>query len=340
MRTSWKALACCAVALATLNWAVARAAQQTIKKGTETTTRDRTDDADRHATRDRADRDRDDRDNDQRFDKKTSNDVVRASEIRGMTVENADGKDLGKIDDLMLDMGEHGCVRYAALSFGGFLGMGDKLFAVPWSVLEFTHDDDGDCHIVFDVSEQKLKSAPGFDKHQWPDTANPRWADAVNHHYGVRDDEAAKGADRTAKRDTAKHDTAKHDHQMVLHRASQAMHMDVRNDHGDKLGKIEDIVLDMRLGKIRYVALSFGGFLGIGDKFFAVPWQAVAIDFDSDDNDYFLAFDASKKDLENASGFDKDHWPDFGDQKWMAENDKHFRDHKASAKARTRTRVE
>jgi len=320
-------MAGCAVALAVLNWAVARAAeQQTVKRETKTTTtnRDRADNHDRHATGDRDARDRDD----DRFDDKTSNDVLRASEISGMTVKNDDGKDLGKIDDLMLDMSEHGRVRYAALSFGGFLGMGDKLFAVPWSAIQFKHDDDDDeCYALFDVSEQKLKSAPGFDKNQWPDTANPRWADAVNRHYGVRTEDQA--TDRTAKHDN-----------MALHRASQAMKMEVRNNKGDDLGKIEDIVLDSRTGKIRYAALSFGGFLGIGDKFFAVPWQAVSVDFDSDDNDYFVAFDASKKQLDDAQGFDKDHWPDFGDQKWIAENDKHFRNHKASAKAKTRTRVE
>ena len=335
MKACWKTVAGCAVALSALSWAVARAADQTVKKETKTTTtaRERSDNSARdRAARDRNARDRNDRDKDNRFDEKTSNDVLRASEVKGMTVKNADGKDLGKIDDLMLDMGEHGQVRYAALSFGGFLGMGDKLFAVPWSVLQFKHDaDDNDSHVVFDVPEQKLKSAPGFDKHQWPDTANPRWSDAVNHHYGVRNDTAA--ADRATDR------TAKHNRDLVLHRASEAMHMEVRNNKGDKLGKIEDIVLDMRTGKIRYAALSFGGFLGIGDKFFAIPWQAVTVDFDSDDNDYFLAFDASKKELEDASGFDKDHWPDFGDQKWIAENDKHFRDHKASAKTRTKTRV-
>ncbi len=331
MKSCWKNVAGCAVALAVLNWAVARAAeQQTVRRETKTTTttRDRADQADRHVTRDRDARDRDDRDDDNRFDDKTSNDVLRASEITGMTVKNADGKDLGKIDDLMLDMSEHGCVRYAALSFGGFLGMGDKLFAVPWSAIQFKHDDDDDeCYALFDVSEQKLKSAPGFDKNQWPDMANPRWADAVNHHYAARNDEATKR-------------TAKNDHQMALHRASQAMGMEVRNDKGDDLGKIEDIVLDMRTGKIRYAALSFGGFLGIGDKFFAVPWQAVMVDYDADDDDYFVAFDATKKQLEDAHGFDKDHWPDFGDQKWIAENDRHFRDHKASAKSKTRTRVE
>lgn len=336
MKTCWKTVAGCAVALAALNWAVARADQETVKKETKTitTTRDRTDDRDRNTVRDRdvSNRKALDRDADNRFDDKTSNDVLRASEIKGMTVKNANGKDLGKIDDLMLDMGEHGRVRYAALSFGGFLGMGDKLFAVPWSVLEFKHNsDDNSSHVVFDVPEQKLKSAPGFDKHQWPNTANPRWADAVNHHYGVRnEDTAAAATDRATERD----------HATALHRASEAMHMDVRNEKGDKLGKIEDIVLDRRTGKIRYVALSFGGFLGIGDKFFAIPWQAVRVDFDSDDNEHFLAFDASKKDLENAPGFDKDHWPDFGDRKWVAENEKHFGDRKASAKAKTKTRVE
>ena len=80
----------------------------------------------------------------------------------------------------MLDV-RNGQIAYAVLSFGGFLGIGDKLFAVPWSAL--TLDTDNEC-FVLDVSKDRLKDAPGFDKDHWPSMADPTWQDEINTYYG------------------------------------------------------------------------------------------------------------------------------------------------------------
>lgn len=86
----------------------------------------------------------------------------------------------------------------------------------------------------------------------------------------------------------------------------------VKNPQGDKLGKIEDIMLDVASGRVAYAVLSFGGFLGMGDKLFAIPWKALSVDFDN----HCCILDAPKEKLENAPGFDKDHWPEMADQRW------------------------
>ncbi|HQU46897.1 MAG TPA: PRC-barrel domain-containing protein [Pirellulales bacterium] len=307
-------------------------------------------------------RDRDDADRDHKIDKKTEGTALRVTQVRGMTVRNESGKDLGEIKDLMLDMGGHGHghVRYAALSFGGFLGMGDKLFAVPWRALEFRHDaDKNKSFVVFDVSEEKLKKAPGFDKNHWPDAADRTWMEDVDKHYGVdvragdtevtvrterrNDQTAQRTEDRTERSDVRNIDPKKghHEHNWRLHRASEAVGMHVRNGNGDKLGKVEDIVIAMNSGNIRYLALSFGGFLGIGDKFFAVPFDAVMLQYDAKDKDFFVMFDVTKDQLDNAPGFHKDHWPDFGNEKWASEVHSYYQAHRREAKTTTRrTRVE
>jgi sporulation protein YlmC with PRC-barrel domain len=87
---------------------------------------------------------------------------------------------------------------------------------------------------------------------------------------------------------------------------------DVYNGSGDKLGKVEDIMLDIANGKVAYVVLSFGGFMGMGDKLFAIPWQAFNLD---QDNHRFI-LDVPKDKLENAPGFDKDNWPDMDSQSY------------------------
>ncbi len=75
-----------------------------------------------------------------------------------------------------------GRVAYAVVSFGGFLRMGNKLFAIPWSALSV--DQDEKC-FVLDVDKNTLETAPGFDKNNWPDMANTAWAKEVYRHYGA-----------------------------------------------------------------------------------------------------------------------------------------------------------
>lgn len=81
---------------------------------------------------------------------------------------------------------------------------------------------------------------------------------------------------------------------------------------GEDLGKIEAIMLDVPRGRIAYAVLSFGGFLGIGDKLFAIPWDALTLDAERE----CFVLDIEKDRLENAPGFDKDHWPAMADTQW------------------------
>jgi sporulation protein YlmC with PRC-barrel domain len=88
---------------------------------------------------------------------------------------------------------------------------------------------------------------------------------------------------------------------------------DVCNHKGESLGDIKEIMLDMRTGRIAYAVLSFGGFLGLGEKLFAVPWNALILD--TTEKRFTLNVDKAR--LENAPGFDKDKWPNMSDQHWM-----------------------
>lgn len=90
---------------------------------------------------------------------------------------------------------------------------------------------------------------------------------------------------------------------------------DVRNLDGDKLGHIEDLVIDLDQGRVNYAVLSSGGFLGLGDKLFAIPWDMISVDTESKE----VVLDLSKEALENAPGFDKDNWPDVADRSWVVD---------------------
>jgi sporulation protein YlmC with PRC-barrel domain len=108
--------------------------------------------------------------------------VLSAATLTGDSVRNAAGEDLGKIDDIMIDI-TSGKVAYAVLSFGGFLGMGNKLFAVPWNALKV--DEDEKCFIL-NADKRTLESAPGFDKDNWPDMSDTTWGNEISNYYQVR----------------------------------------------------------------------------------------------------------------------------------------------------------
>ena len=108
--------------------------------------------------------------------------VLSASTLAGDHVQNSAGEDLGKVNEIMIDI-PSGKVAYAVLSFGGFLGMGNKLFALPWSALKL---EEGKKCFVLDVDKKKLENAPGFDKDNWPDMADTTWRNEIFSYYGAR----------------------------------------------------------------------------------------------------------------------------------------------------------
>ena len=107
--------------------------------------------------------------------------VMDAATLQNDDVVDAGGDSIGTIEAIMLDVAS-GRIAYAVLSFGGFLGMGSKYFAIPWSALTL---DATEKRFVVDISREKLESAPGFDKDHWPAMADRRWATELHAHYGV-----------------------------------------------------------------------------------------------------------------------------------------------------------
>ena len=104
-----------------------------------------------------------------------------ANTLIGNDVYNHNDEDLGEIKEIMLGM-RSGKVAYAVLSFGGILGMGEKLFAVPWAALILDTDNK---RFVLKVDKDTLKNAPGFDKDNWPNMADASWTKEIHSYYGI-----------------------------------------------------------------------------------------------------------------------------------------------------------
>ncbi len=105
--------------------------------------------------------------------------LLSASSITSDDVVNRKEEKLGKLHDIMLDIAQ-GKIRYAVLSSGGFLGMGDRLFAIHWSALSL---DAVNKRFILDIDVERLKNAPGFNKDKWPNMADTAWGSAVESYY-------------------------------------------------------------------------------------------------------------------------------------------------------------
>lgn len=103
-------------------------------------------------------------------------------------------------------------------------------------------------------------------------------------------------------------------------KASEITGTKVKNVLGENLGEINDIVIDKAQGKISYLVLDFGGLLGFGNKFFAMPWNLFT--YDQDDGNYIIKLD--KERLKNSPGFDKDKWPNFSELEFVTSINQYY----------------
>ena len=108
-----------------------------------------------------------------------SNSPVKASSIIGTSVVDSKDDNLGDIKEVVIDP-RTGKVAYAVVSFGGFLGMGEKLFAIPFSAFKYNEAEN---EYILDVSKERLKAAPGFDPNHWPSMAEEKWNRDVYKYY-------------------------------------------------------------------------------------------------------------------------------------------------------------
>lgn len=105
-------------------------------------------------------------------------------------------------------------------------------------------------------------------------------------------------------------------------RASHVIGMTIKNAEGKDLGTVNDFVVDMKNGQIRYLAVSYGGWLGLGDKLFAVPREKFEVRRFADSDKHYLVLDVSEEKLKKAKGFDQDNWPEFAtDAQWQPKSD-------------------
>jgi sporulation protein YlmC with PRC-barrel domain len=220
---------------------------------------------------------------------------VRLSELIGKDVRNAQGEDLGDIKDAVIDI-NNGRVHYVVLSFGGFLGLGDKLFAYPMRAFSPTADKD---ELVLNVAKERLKDAPGFEANRYPDFQSADYRGRVDRYFGP----------------TLAIESRPN---MRLIRGSELLGKDVNGANGRDLGEIKDVVVSMANGNVHYAVLEFDKSWSLNDKLFAFPLRSFKQGAKWSDD---LVLNISKDTLNNVPGFDRNAWPNLNDPKWNADID-------------------
>lgn len=262
--------------------------------------------------------------------------AAKASELIGMSVNNYQDEKLGKVEDLAVDI-ESGRIVQVILSTGGFIGIGDRLSAVPPGAL---HYDPVKKVVHLNADKEKLKSAPAFETSKWAEQSSSEHVSEVYRYYGeessfrfiskdgstvdaqdhVRDQanptstgrrDGIRSGDRWAGENRFMIPTSR---LSQLQKASKLIGMGVQNLHDEKLGKVENLVIDLPSGRVVAVVVSSGGFLGMGDELSALPPSALR--FATDRNT--LQVDTTKELLSQAPHFRAHEWPDFAEPTYTA----------------------
>lgn len=235
---------------------------------------------------------------------------TKGNDVIGKAVKNSQGEDLGKIEDLAVDPNS-GRIIYAVLSFGGFLGLGEKYFAIPWDALELTGDAK---NFVLNIDKNELKHAPGFDKAHWPNLADERYATEVFQFYHQTPYWGQGGRTEANVRVTAQNYNERWNAMPTsFQKASDLIGKDVRNSNED-LGKLHDLVIDPDSGRVMYGVLAYRG------KYFPIPWNSISMTPDAK----YLVVNIDKSQFTDDVAFDKNSWPNFTDQRWAAETYRHY----------------
>jgi sporulation protein YlmC with PRC-barrel domain len=180
----------------------------------------------------------------------TTSSLIASDRVEGTAVYDALDKRIGKVERLVIDKAS-GRVAYAVLSFGGFFGIGAEHYPIPWPMLDYDEKLGG---YRVDITEEHLKNAPKVEQGESWEQANRDRDEEV---HGYWEQPATVQERQTSS----------------LITSNRVEGMPVYDARGKRIGKVERLMIDKLTGRIAYAILSFGGFLGIGEDHYPIPWS-------------------------------------------------------------------
>jgi sporulation protein YlmC with PRC-barrel domain len=237
----------------------------------------------------------------------------RLDHVIGRPVRDAEGEKLGRIEDVVLDSRDDS-VSYAVLSYGGFFGFRDRLFAVPWSELQTCPETGA---LMLDVRKEYLKDAPGFAKKHWPDMADEDWAQRIKTFY-------RQGRQMSAYRESSSGPSMTMTGGQLpirYRRVTRLIGLSAKDFQGRGLGDLEDVVIDTHSDKVVYGVVILNTTPWALDRELAiVPWTTVEIVPELS----ALRLDADESMLEAVAFTRGDEFPYLGDPLYAQSVEKRF----------------
>ncbi len=262
---------------------------------------------------------------DRKYDFTMARRYQKATDLMGKTVKNSSDENLGKLEDIVVDANS-GRILYGVLSFGGFMGMGDKLFAIPWESMEFP---DHAKNFVLNVSKDRLKSAEGFDKSNWPNFADETWATKTYKYYehtpywqsgdtgrgnsSTTDGNRATNTDNNARNNMNQRDRW-YQRATIWQKCSDLCGKDAHNLQNEDIGRISECLIDPDGGRIIYGVLANSG------KRFAIPWGALNLSSDAKK----FQINVTKEQLKNAPTLEGETWPTVTNERWATDTYRYY----------------
>ncbi len=231
----------------------------------------------------------------------------KSSDLIGKSVTNAQDENLGKIENLAIDP-QAGRIIYGVLSFGGFMGMGDKLFAVPWSSLALSADSK---EFVLNVDKDRLKKASGFNQDAWPNFGDERWATETHTFYGQRP--YWKSEYRTDPSNDPLHRW--YQPTRSWQKATDLTGKGAKSaQNREQLGELDELIIDPDSGRLVY------GVLDYKTKKYAIPWSLWEMSPGYED----MMVSATSEKLKNSTfGFEKD-YPNLTEPRLLRDTHKYY----------------
>lgn len=189
---------------------------------------------------------------------------------------------IGEVGDIVLHPGDNR-IAYVVLHYGGVLGVGEKLFAVPWDALEPTLDFDGldtsmdlggDQALFINVPKEQFENAPGFDSDNYPGEPDPMFASSTATKPSRESGGEAEVEPSVAGREGEEAAKEASDWQRRL---TSLIGTNIEGTVGEEFGSLEDVIIDSREGRVVYGIVAYGGTLGLFDKKAAVPWESIEV---------------------------------------------------------------
>ena len=235
--------------------------------------------------------------------------LIPATWLDDHAVRGLNDDKLGNVKDLIISRPQ-GRVKFVLLGHGGVLKLGEKVTAVPYRAFQWKPETKS---LYLAVSQDKIKNAPTLEAEEWRTLYEPSRADPIYAYFDARAngaprDEVGAPPDDLSDDRNDRNSALKSDEHPIL-RMSDIRSKDLMSKDGQEIGKVNDLIMDTRSGRIAFVVVTFGGVLGIGEDKVPVPWPV----FDVNSEGRLYAVTVDKEMIRSAPHLTQKDWGELQD---------------------------